>query len=231
MGKIVYLAGAFGFPDFEWDKPGYEPYRSKVMDSPAEKRGFEILALFEKDVEVAGFETRNPWTDTVPAWAIAGVMFGEGMGADGSLIAGTMSEKKLREYIHLAGGIPHVNLSEYDLHRAESFAELEEIYRNMIGDAVYRGNKRHIEDANACIFGFYPYRGRGIDDGTLWEFCHAQRCGKKSVVLYDPDANIGEEIFGAKNVFNMMVSGNINDDRIPLVTTLPAALDALKALA
>lgn len=215
----VYLAGAWGFFDFNANKKAYGAYHERTKNDSG-RSGLNMLKLIGEDISKMGYAVLNPWTDTIAPAYIDGVMFGEGKDlegrpwSDGSLIAGTLSKDRLLYWISIIAKDPRVTPSEYSCSPDSQFKELEEVYRNMVGDIVYRGNKSHVENADIVFANLNAYRG-DADDGTLWEFMHALQNNKEVVVLADetPEKSLGEGIFGRNNRWNMMISGYMKENR------------------
>jgi nucleoside 2-deoxyribosyltransferase-like protein len=235
----VYLAGAWGFPDFNANKPNtYGHYVNDVENVPAARKGFEILGLIEKDVRALGCKPVNPWTTTIPDVFIGGVMFGQGDDesskpwSEGNLKDGTLTKDRLLYWIGEVSKNPRVHVEEYRYSPSMSFGELEEIYRNMVGDIIYRGDRRNVQKADVVFANLNAYRG-DVDDGTLWEVLAAVALNKEIIVLVDrdPEPSLGEGIFGKKNRWNMMISGYLHEHaaKVKIVHTMDDVLAILKA--
>jgi nucleoside 2-deoxyribosyltransferase len=232
----VYMAGAWGFPDFNADKPAtYGRYVAEVKDVPVGRKGFEILGLIQKDIQKLGMKPVNPWTMTVPDKFIGGVMFGQGNDdtgkpwSDGNLKDGTMTKERLLYWIQEASKDPRVHVRDYKYSPNSSFDDLEQIYRNMVGDMIYRGDKRDVQKADIVFANLNAYRG-DADDGTLWEVLTAVALNKDVIVLVDkdPEPTLGEGIFGKKNRWNMMISGYLHEHANK--TTIVNTMDEVFAL-
>jgi hypothetical protein len=231
----AYLAGPWGFPDFNHEKDAYGRRYIEAARVAPFAPGAEMLRLIAADVAALGYQVLNPWTNTFPAQLLGGVLFGAGVDLDGrpwsegSLAAGTLSLESLRHWLAVLGRDFRVDPAAA---AGLSAAELEEAFRSRLGDMVYRGNKRHIESADVAFVNMNAYRG-DVDDGTLWELIRALETGKEAVVLVDerPEETLGEPIFGRGSFWNQMVNGYLKEhsERVRVFHRIDDVLDYLSA--
>lgn len=231
----VYLAGAWGFPDFDASLPSYEPWSKVDASVPDSRRGFVTLQRFEQAVEALGVQATNPWTETLNDAFIGGVMFGAGDDLDGtpwskgSLAAGTMSRETLLHYTDELMKHPHARHDRARPGAGAPMSELENFYREAVGDLIFSGNRAHVDEADVVVANLNAYRG-DADDGTVWEALWALSHGKRLVVIVDEKAPkaLGEGIFGTSFRHNAMLAGELRAaserGQAVIVHSLPEAL-------
>ena len=229
----VYLAGANGFPDFDAGLKSYGTFGKQVREDrsiPKFRQGFELLRRVEHEFERNGIEGRNPWTETTPMEFIEGAMFGVGV-KDGVWPYGVvpnlrhpekqvfgkfMSKADLNRFILEANKSKFTSIDKYGWTPHTGYLQSVEVFRSMVGDITFKGNRDHIDKSDVVLANLNAYRGDG-DDGTFWEaFYTLHDTEKELVFITDQNTSFGEGLFG-ENVrnsgrpFNMMVSGDIEE--------------------
>ena len=179
-----------------------------------------MLRMLEADLKALGYSPVNPWVVDLPAIFIDGVIFGVGPDlsrkpwSEGNLDAKTLPKERLLYWLDLLTADFRVEPDERRFNRAAPREELEEVYRGLAADLIYRANKATMACCDIMFADLNAYRG-DADDGTVMEVIEVVRSGKEVVVLVDenPEPSLNEGVFGRRCRWNVMISGFFKENR------------------